>query len=576
MRKIFLGFVTLILTLFLVACGEKSGNFLIPDFSSKTKFEIEEILLENKISYEIKYEIDFEKNNNQFLRVENHQLGDVIKTSEKLVLYFSQNYVNLPDLSGQTKDQIIKTLKDLKFKDEHFLIKEIVKSGKPANQFIEYGKNLKAGDKFTPSVTNKLIVNVDHSIYLEDFTGQHYTKAEAKYKANFDIVIEEVVDNQKEYDTFAGYGDGLKPGDIAVNDRLVIKKYVNDNLDEKGKVFLSKYLHITVNNKNNYGFEIYNGTDGEINLSNYYIALYKNGQIEPYKTIELNGTVAAKGVYFITSSLAEEGLKNKAQLVIENFKFNDNEQIKLHLKENNTYIDSIYTEKTTNFTLYNEVFVRRQNVTKGQREFNLDEWAGFVPTFFDPIGVHPYNIPARPEFAKLDGTFQQYGMTLVRADTVHDGDTISFTSLDPNDPTSYSGDGRVRFLMVDTPETPKYGQPGDPYAITAWNFTKDIINKATEIYIQSSRANGLKENYGRHLGLIWAKVPTGDGNFEWLLINYELLKNGLGEAAGVTKDIAKFEQEPVWGNRYMYQWANDAYMHGRDNKLGIYSGIYQD
>lgn len=576
MKKIFLSFVSLILTFFLVACGGQGSDFLIPDFSTKTKFEIEEILLDNKISYEIKYEIDFEKNNNEFIKIENHELGEVIQTSEKLVLYFSQNFINLPDLKDKTKPEIIQILKDLKFKDEYFFIKEIIKSGKPANKFIDYGKNLKTGDKFTPSLTNKLIINVDFSIYLEDFSGKHYIEAQNKYKTNFEIVIEEVIDNTKEYDTFAGYGDGLKVGDIAVNDRLVIRKYVNDNLDEKAKVFLSKYLNITSNNKKNFGFEIYNGTEGEINLSNYYVALYKNRQLKPYKVIELKGTLESKKTYFITSSFSEEVLKNKSQFIIENFEFGDNEQIKLHLKENNTFIDSIYTENTTNFTLFNEVFVRRHNVTKGQREFNLDEWAGFIPTFFDPIGIHPYKIETKPEFIKLDGTFQQYGMTLVETNTIYDGDTISFTSLDPNDTTSYTGNGRVRFLMVDTPETPKPEKPGDPYSITAWNFTKSIMNKAVEVYLQASRANGLKENYGRHLGLIWAKVPTTGGNHEWLLVNFELLRNGLGESAGTTKDFAKFEQEPVWGNRYMYQWANDAYMNARDNKLGIYSGIHQD
>ena len=64
--------------------------------------------------------------------------------------------------------------------------------------------------------------------------------------------------------------------------------------------------------------------------------------------------------------------------------------------------------------------------------------------------------------------------------------------------------------------------------------------------IQSDESNGLTENYGRHLGYIWFHLAVAidfndiakEGNITisegWHLLNYELLKYGLG-----TKSSAK-------------------------------------
>ena len=144
-----------------------------------------------------------------------------------------------------------------------------------------------------------------------------------------------------------------------------------------------------------------------------------------------------------------------------------------------------------------EIYVRRANITHGRRDYVYLEWMGFVQGFYDLLKVHPYSGDSAPAFELIaDKTFQEYGMTKVSFLYENDGDTVNFDSLDPRDTTSYKGDQRVRFLIVDTPEI------GQPYKQEAQTFTRTLLQSASEIYLQASVAGGLTETYGRHLALI--------------------------------------------------------------------------
>jgi endonuclease YncB( thermonuclease family) len=155
--------------------------------------------------------------------------------------------------------------------------------------------------------------------------------------------------------------------------------------------------------------------------------------------------------------------------------------------------------------------------------------------------------------------------------------------LDPRDTNSYKGDARIRFLMVDTPETDKPGVVGQPYANVATNFTRTLLGEASEIYLQADRNAGLIETYGRTLGLIWFKLdnPVTFNNIAksgnvvisegWHLLNYELLKYGLG-ISGIGK-TGEYYNSPIFGNRYLYQWGQEAVWYAEANEYGLYSGV---
>ena len=74
----------------------------------------------------------------------------------------------------------------------------------------------------------------------------------------------------------------------------------------------------------------------------------------------------------------------------------------------------------------------------------------------------------------------------------------------------------VRFYLINTPEL----YNNEPYAKYAKEFTKNILENAKSIYIQSDPNNLLRDNTESRRILAWVWV---DG----MLLNYILVRNGL-------------------------------------------------
>lgn len=101
-------------------------------------------------------------------------------------------------------------------------------------------------------------------------------------------------------------------------------------------------------------------------------------------------------------------------------------------------------------------------------------------------------------------SFINDGIGEVSLDYVVDGDTAWFTDI-------VSGENiKVRFLGIDTPET-KAGE--DPWGLAASNYTKEKLEKAKTIVLESEGA--IKDTYGRYLGFVWV-----DG----ILLNLEIIE----------------------------------------------------
>ncbi len=500
-----------------------------------------------------------------FIEYRNYNIGQIVNPSDELVVYISTRI--LPDITKIPVEEI----------EDYFLRAGIAKEniiGVPQTTGDpEFGLGYyqaEAGDEYTTGLIRYLYNGSE--VKLKDLTG--YTLPEINdYLRKFDLTSNffENVDNTKEMETFETYV-GYEIGQIIPRGSLIsMFIYINDDIDDEKQLFISKHVEASVGNN---GLELYNPLDYAINLSEYYLSIFEDGSIKETYNIDLVGTLAAKETYFIASDTSEEDIKTKAHLVSSNLIFDGNDTIQLRKKSNNTYIDTVYNIGNTTFTLADEIFIRRHQITKGSRNFDIRDWAGYVPTFIEVINDHPYQILDHPTFELLEDIFPDYGMTKVKYLSAADGDTIYLESLDPRDPGPYNSNSRLRFLMIDTPETQKQGVDGEPYAEFASNFTKNALSKAAEIYIQSDRSAGTKDTFGRNLGVVWYNSGTVE-NPEWYLLNYELIYNGLGQTAGI-KDLAgNYKLSNVWGNRYMYQWVLEGDLHARENKLGLYSGNYQ-
>ena len=127
--------------------------------------------------------------------------------------------------------------------------------------------------------------------------------------------------------------------------------------------------------------------------------------------------------------------------------------IQLRKVSNNTYIDTPNDIGDTSIFMNEEIFIRKSSITSGNRDYVFLDWEGYIPSFIELIGTHPYDGYESPPFEYMDTLFFEYGMTKVKYLYLHDGDTTAFQSLDSRDTNSYTGENRVRYLLIDTPET---------------------------------------------------------------------------------------------------------------------------
>jgi micrococcal nuclease len=113
-------------------------------------------------------------------------------------------------------------------------------------------------------------------------------------------------------------------------------------------------------------------------------------------------------------------------------------------------------------------------------------------------------------FKKAESDFQTVEVELVKPT---DGDTISVT---------YNGkEEKVRFLLIDTPETshPRLGK--QPFGQEAKDFTSKLLQNAQTLELEFD-IGPQKDKYGRLLAYVYV-----DG----VMIQEELLKNGLARVA---------------------------------------------
>ena len=82
---------------------------------------------------------------------------------------------------------------------------------------------------------------------------------------------------------------------------------------ECSDLFFSEYVEGSGNNK---ALEIYNSTDNAIDLSQYTINRYSNGDPDPTNTMILSGTIQAKGVVVAIDNICLTIVTDKGKIVL--------------------------------------------------------------------------------------------------------------------------------------------------------------------------------------------------------------------------------------------------------------------
>ncbi|MFG5595370.1 thermonuclease family protein, partial [Enterococcus faecalis] len=109
---------------------------------------------------------------------------------------------------------------------------------------------------------------------------------------------------------------------------------------------------------------------------------------------------------------------------------------------------------------------------------------------------------------------------------------------------------KVRFLLIDTPETVKPNTKVQPYGIEASNRTKELLSTASEITFEYDKGDRT-DRYGRTLGYIFV-----DG----MLLQETLVREGLARVAYVKEPNTKYLLE-----------LEEAQEKAKNESLGIWS-----
>jgi len=531
------------LLVFLAGCEQKEVPIKLPDLTNMTIVELETLLSNSSIDFEVVEENDFNKPDGIFVNYEAHAINDEIETDELVTVIV--NIHRLPDLTGKSESEIIQLFDTIGidiqtvFDEGNNDFDNLTWSG-----YEEYNVGDKISELNTDTVTIKIAIN--STTVLPDLEGLNIYQIKKELNASFiQFKFEYFEDDLKEMDTFYEYLD-YQAGDMIDDDIIVtVKLYSNSFVENEVGLFISKFWD---NEGKNKAIEIYNPTDSTINLSDYSIAVLANGSLIPSYSIPLDGQIDSNGTFILTNPEGNREILLKSDQSSTQFVFDGNDVIQLRYK-NGTYIDIISTIGSSVFSLTNELYVRQPEVTVGNRNFNFKSWDEYVPTYVSPFGTHPFS---RPESFDMDLSYlgREFGhalggMVKVTLVTTTDGDTAEFTP-------GFESNARIRFLGVDTPETHPIVQP---LGLEAKAFTRSLLESATDIYLQSDPNTASVDTYGRHLGFVWT-----DGQ----LVNYLLVRNGFSD------NMLTSETKLVYNNRYIYRWFQDAEQYAIENELGIH------
>ena len=120
---------------------------------------------------------------------------------------------------------------------------------------------------------------------------------------------------------------------------------------------------------------------------------------------------------------------------------------------------------------------------------------------------------------------------------------------------------KVRFLLIDTPETVKPNTKVQPFGLEASKRTKELLSTAAEITFESDQGDK-KDRYGRALGYIFV-----DGT----LLQKTLVREGLARVAYVKEPNTKYlleleEAQEKVKNESLGIWSIPGYVTERGYK----------
>ncbi|QHS24297.1 endonuclease [Virgibacillus sp. MSP4-1] len=148
-------------------------------------------------------------------------------------------------------------------------------------------------------------------------------------------------------------------------------------------LFISEYVEGSSYNK---AVEIYNGTGQAVDLSQYTLELYSNGNETPNQTLNLSGSLSAGDVYVVAHSSASAEILNVADETAGVVNFNGNDAFTL--TKNDTPIDILGTVGQDGDYAKDVTLVRTASITSGNTTYTETEWNSHAKDTIEYLGSH--------------------------------------------------------------------------------------------------------------------------------------------------------------------------------------------
>jgi hypothetical protein len=267
-----------------------------------------------------------------------------------------------------------------------------------------------------------------------NYNGNVYVRMNASGAGTFDGVINHNTTYANEYQLPVSGTATVQPG------------MAND-------LFFSEYIEGSSNNK---AFEIFNGTGGPIDLSNYWVALFANGSLTPTNTLHLTGTLAHLDVYVIANAGANATILGQADINSTITYYNGDDVLLLYKKvgADSTRLDVIGTIGTAQGTYWNvagvenatlnHTLIRKPTITQGTLDWAASagtnaedsQWVVYAIDYIADLGMHTFgNVVVKPTFNPPAGAYAS--SINVTISTTTPGAVIHYTT-DGSEPTESS------------------------------------------------------------------------------------------------------------------------------------------
>ncbi len=252
-------------------------------------------------------------------------------------------------------------------------------------------------------------------------------------------------------------------------------------------LFFSEYIEGSSNNKS---IEIFNPTAAAIDLSDYSLVKYLNGSLTPSGTRALSGSIAAGGVYVISSNNANTAIILASDDTTGFMNFNGNDALSLnYLTDTLDIIGIIGVDPGTSWPVgtgstFDHTLIRSAYTYQGNKIWSsaVNEWQSLAIDLTDSLGAH-HTMPCGTPVPPTPPTISIMPTSLTVAEGVGTS-TFNFTVINPSS-IAFSVE-----VLVDTITSTATASSDYSYTSTIVNFPaggtqtvsiiEDLIAEGTE------------------------------------------------------------------------------------------------